>query len=156
MLHDMVKSSCSVTVSRGNGDIEDVWERELVPGDVLIIPPHGCSMTCDAVLLSGNCIVNESMLTGESVPVTKTPLPHSVEEGQLIYNSNEYKRHTLFCGTEVIQTRFYGSEKVKAVVVSTGFNTAKGTLVRAILYPKPMDIKLYRDSMRFIGVMFLL
>ena len=35
-----------------------------MPGDVIEIPRHGCTMQCDAVLLSGNCIVNESMLTG--------------------------------------------------------------------------------------------
>ena len=37
----------------------------LVPGDVIAIPAHGCVMMCDAVLLSGNAIVNESMLTGK-------------------------------------------------------------------------------------------
>lgn len=31
-----------------------------------------------------------------------------------------------------------------------GFATTKGMLVRSILYPKPMDFKLYRDAMRFI------
>lgn len=42
-----------------------------MPGDVILIPPHGCVMHCDAVLLNGTVIANESMLTGESVPVTK-------------------------------------------------------------------------------------
>jgi len=37
---------------------------QLVPGDVIIIPPAGCVMSCDAVLLSGTAIVDESMLTG--------------------------------------------------------------------------------------------
>jgi P-type E1-E2 ATPase len=36
-----------------------------VPGDVIEIPRDGCIMQCDAVLLGGNCIVNESMLTGK-------------------------------------------------------------------------------------------
>ena len=41
-------------------------EDQLVPGDVLVIPPRGCTMTCDAVLINGTCIVNESVLTGKS------------------------------------------------------------------------------------------
>lgn len=36
------------------------------------------------------------------------------------YNTEEHKKHTLFCGTHVIQTRFYAGELVKAVVVRTG------------------------------------
>ena len=28
-------------------------------------------MECDAVLVEGTCVVNESMLTGESIPITK-------------------------------------------------------------------------------------
>lgn len=47
----------------------DVPASYLVPGDIIIIPPHGCVMACDAVLLTGNCIVNESMLTGKMIPV---------------------------------------------------------------------------------------
>ena len=43
---------------------EEVHTTQLVPGDVVIVPPNGCVMMCDAVLLSGNAIVNESMLTG--------------------------------------------------------------------------------------------
>jgi magnesium-transporting ATPase (P-type) len=63
-LHDTVQSSDVVTVCRGTDKYEDLPTKQLVPGDVIIIPPHGCDMHCDAVLLSGTCIVNESMLTG--------------------------------------------------------------------------------------------
>ena len=38
---------------------------DLVPGDIIEIPANGCTMLCDAVLLTGNCIVNEAMLTGK-------------------------------------------------------------------------------------------
>ena len=48
-------------------EYDDIPSEDLVPGDVLEIPRHGCTMQCDAVLISGNCIVNESMLTGKQV-----------------------------------------------------------------------------------------
>jgi hypothetical protein len=35
------------------------------PGDLLVLPPSGCIMNCDAVLLTGTAIVNEAMLTGK-------------------------------------------------------------------------------------------
>ncbi|KAM6989740.1 LOW QUALITY PROTEIN: polyamine-transporting ATPase 13A3-like [Tautogolabrus adspersus] len=152
MLHDMVAAHSVVRVSvcRGNKDIEQALSTELVPGDVIIVPANGMIMPCDAVLIHGTCIVNESMLTGESVPVTKTSLPSVGEEASVSYNIEEHKRHTLFCGTRVIQTRFYAGELVKAVVVRTGFSTEKGQLVRSILYPKPTDFKLYRDAYLFL------
>lgn len=45
----------------------DVSSDELVPGDLLVIPPNGALVHCDSVLISGNCIVNESMLTGKKI-----------------------------------------------------------------------------------------
>uniref|UniRef100_A0AAY4A7F1 P-type ATPase A domain-containing protein n=1 Tax=Denticeps clupeoides TaxID=299321 RepID=A0AAY4A7F1_9TELE len=131
-------------------ETEDIMSTDLVPGDVIVIPANGTIMPCDAVVINGTCIVNESMLTGESVPVTKTSLPTSGAEGLTTYSTEEHKRHTLFCGTHVIQTRFYTGELVKALVVRTGFNTEKGQLVRTILYPKPTDFKLYRDAYLFL------
>lgn len=38
---------------------------DLVPGDCLIIPQEGLVLPCDAALLAGECLVNESMLTGD-------------------------------------------------------------------------------------------
>ena len=142
-LRDTVVGEDSVKVQRGKGIYDEIDSRNLVPGDVLVIPPRGCIMQCDAVLVSGNAIVNESMLTGESVPVTKTPLPNDHNE---IYDAKEHAKHTLFCGTKIIQTRFYDGAKVRAVVMRTGFQTAKGELVRSIMFPKPVDFKFNRKS----------
>lgn len=47
-------------------EIEEILSTDLVPGDVMVIPSNGTIMPCDAVLVSGTCIVNESMLTGKS------------------------------------------------------------------------------------------
>ncbi len=44
--------------------------KELVPGDVVLIRP-GEKVPTDAVVVEGESSVNESMLTGESIPVTK-------------------------------------------------------------------------------------
>ncbi|XP_078614981.1 polyamine-transporting ATPase 13A3-like isoform X1 [Branchiostoma floridae x Branchiostoma japonicum] len=154
MLHQMVESHNTMLVKvcrRGEDvDCQEVISTDLVPGDVLVIPPNGMLMPCDAVLITGNCIVNESMLTGESVPVTKTHLPSQSSE---VYSPEKHKSHTLFCGTQVIQTRYYGGEKVKAVVVRTGFSTAKGELVRSILFPKPLNFKLLTAAYRFVLVL---
>ena len=53
---------------------------------------------------------------GESLPVTKTPVPRDGSK----YSPDDCKRHTLFNGTEIIQTRFFGGVKVLAVVIRTG------------------------------------
>ncbi|XP_063218884.1 polyamine-transporting ATPase 13A3 isoform X2 [Bacillus rossius redtenbacheri] len=142
--------SSDVAVVIRKDKAETIPTAHLVPGDVVIIPAHGCIMPCDAVLLAGTCIVNESMLTGESVPVTKTPVPNT--QGTL-YDSKEHARHTLFCGTHIIQTRYFGNETVRAVVIRTGFSTAKGSLVRSIMYPPPVDFKFERDSYRFVELL---
>ncbi|KAL1132364.1 hypothetical protein AAG570_010319 [Ranatra chinensis] len=109
-------------------------------------------MTCDALLMTGTCIVNESVLTGESTPVTKTPALHQNEE----YDpTSTHSRHTLYGGTQIIQTRFYHHDKVTAKVVRTGSMTAKGQLIKSILFPKSIGFDFYRDAIRFVFVLFI-
>uniref|UniRef100_A0A1I7UJ57 Cation-transporting ATPase n=1 Tax=Caenorhabditis tropicalis TaxID=1561998 RepID=A0A1I7UJ57_9PELO len=70
-LQSMVVEHEEVEVIRENGRVCTLDSSEIVPGDVLVIPPQGCMMYCDCVLLNGTVIVNESMLTGESIPIYK-------------------------------------------------------------------------------------
>ena len=67
------------------------------------------------------------------------------------YDTKEHAKHTIFCGTKVIQTRYYNNAKVKAVIIRTAYQTAKGELVRSIMFPKPVDFKLNRHIHKFIG-----
>ena len=94
----MVHSTDTVSVIRQN-TTECISSEHLVPGDLITIPKHGCILQCDAVLLQGTCIVNESMLTGESVPVTKTPIPGHIEV-KAVYSTyacaNHYFRRHLW------------------------------------------------------------
>lgn len=64
--------------------------------------------------------------------------------------------HTLFAGTHVVQARYYSGQLILALVVRTGFLTAKGGMVRSILYPKPLNIKFYWDSLKFILLLSIL
>uniref|UniRef100_G1L103 ATPase cation transporting 13A2 n=1 Tax=Ailuropoda melanoleuca TaxID=9646 RepID=G1L103_AILME len=97
-------------------------------------------------------MVNESSLTGESVPVLKTALP----EGPTPYCPDTHRRHTLFCGTLVLQARAFVGPHVLAVVTRTGFCTAKGGLVSSILHPRPINFKFYKHSMKFVAALSVL
>ena len=123
-----------------------------MPGDVAVIP-QGKNLPCDFILLTGSAIVNEAMLTGESIPVMKSSIPIVSRE---VYSDSESAKHTLYSGTGVIQTRQVGNEPVLGLVKSTGFLTTKGTLIRDILYPKEIKFKFYADGMKFIAIMALL
>ena len=132
-----------------------------MPGDVFDAAEQSlATVPADCILLSGDAIVNESMLTGESVPISKQPL--SEQQVSSIQSTrtdlaNHLAKHFLFSGTKIIRTRpAIGSLdpediSAKAMVVRTGFHTTKGSLVRGMLFPKPMGFKFYRDSFRFIG-----
>uniref|UniRef100_A0A452SHP4 Polyamine-transporting ATPase 13A2 n=1 Tax=Ursus americanus TaxID=9643 RepID=A0A452SHP4_URSAM len=151
-LRDMVQLSARVCVCRPSGEEEWVDSSELVPGDCLVLPQEGGLVPCDAALVAGECVVNESSLTGESVPVLKTALP----EGPAPYCPDTHRRHTLFCGTLVLQARAFVGPHVLAVVTRTGFCTAKGGLVSSILHPRPINFKFYKHSMKFVAALSVL
>jgi Cu2+-exporting ATPase len=60
----------SVVHVEKNGEISDNSLKELRKDDIILVKP-GEKIPADAVVLEGQSFVNESMLTGESVPVKK-------------------------------------------------------------------------------------
>jgi cation-transporting P-type ATPase 13A2 len=136
----------------------------LVPGDIIEIP-NGKIMPCDLVLLNGKiplsrltltgiCIMNESMLTGESIPVIKQAMAAIDKE----FDPLTDQKHIVFSGTKCLETRRVGNGQtpVLGVVIQTGYSTMKGKLVRSLIYPKPELFRFYQDAITFIGFMFLI
>lgn len=160
-LREISRFECDIRVLR-NGFWRSVPSSDLVPGDVYeVSDPSLGQFPSDSLLLAGDCIVNESMLTGESVPVSKIPATdESLDLLDLGATSihPDIAKHFLFSGTKIIRARRpQDGEDEEAValglVVRTGFNTTKGALVRSMLFPKPSGFKFYRDSFRYIAVM---
>ncbi|KAI9271989.1 hypothetical protein BY458DRAFT_509141 [Sporodiniella umbellata] len=157
-MKEMSWFECEVRVFR-NGSWHNVSSIQLVPGDLVDIT-NVHTVPCDAMLVSGDCILNESMLTGESVPVSKVPINDITLRKMNLSSSSipaEISKNFLFMGTKMVRVR--GADNVSvatAIVVRTGFNSAKGALVRSMLFPKPNNFKFYRDSFRFIGVLSII
>ncbi|KAI9881364.1 MAG: hypothetical protein M1830_003371 [Pleopsidium flavum] len=160
-LRELSRFECDVRVLR-NRFWRYIASSELVPGDVYeVSDPSLTQFPCDSLLLAGDCIVNESMLTGESVPVSKLP---ATDDSLALLNPSassihsDVAKHFLFSGTKIVRARRPQDDQddeavALAIVVRTGFNTTKGALVRSMLFPKPSGFKFYKDSFRYISVM---
>eukprot|EP00607_Mallomonas_marina_P002717 CAMPEP_0182440352 /NCGR_PEP_ID=MMETSP1167-20130531/87011_1 /TAXON_ID=2988 /ORGANISM="Mallomonas Sp, Strain CCMP3275" /LENGTH=1295 /DNA_ID=CAMNT_0024634289 /DNA_START=719 /DNA_END=4606 /DNA_ORIENTATION=- len=87
------------------GKWREVSTEELVPGDVFsLVKTKDDVIPCDAIILYGSAVVNESSLTGESVPQMKDGI--AVIKGDLevpVSIKGEHKVHALFGGTRLLQ-----------------------------------------------------
>ena len=97
------------------GRAKEVDARELVPGDVIVVS-EGSRVSADARILSGSVEMDISMLTGESLPVLRTP-----ESGRTTGPVLE-AHDLLFSGTSCTE-----GEAI-AVVHATGMRTEIGRI----------------------------
>jgi len=116
------------------GKLRRVKSEEVVPGDVVVVR-EGDKIVADCrILESENLEVNEAILTGESLPITKQ------EEKIPLHIILAERKNMLYSGTSVVK----GSGK--AVVVDTGMNTEFGKIARMLqtisLPETPMQKKL--------------
>ncbi|KXS21137.1 HAD-like protein [Gonapodya prolifera JEL478] len=159
---DPSKSFDAVPVIR-DGVLRTLPSTNLVVGDVVVLSssnePVGArpaelpifmdalTKSADLVVLSGEVVVDESSLTGETIPVVKRQIPS--EANKIPPDSLEFKASTIFAGSRVISIRSDKST-TKAMVSATGFASAKGQLIHTVLFPKEVDWKFSRDSRKFI------
>ncbi|MDI6601459.1 MAG: calcium-translocating P-type ATPase, SERCA-type [Thermoanaerobacteraceae bacterium] len=100
-----------------DGRVQVVSTRELVPGDIVVLEAGDFVPADGRLIETANLKVNESSLTGESMPVEKQVAPldsYEVSIGDRI--------NMVFTGTTVV----YGRGKM--VVVNTGMRTEMGSI----------------------------
>ncbi len=74
-LKSLMDLSPKTAVIERGGEEREVPVDEVQKGDIFIVRP-GMSIPVDGVVLDGESAVDESMLTGESIPVEKSPDAH--------------------------------------------------------------------------------
>ncbi|HLD56962.1 MAG TPA: calcium-translocating P-type ATPase, PMCA-type [archaeon] len=129
-LKRMVSPSANVL---RDGKLSTVPAEELVPGDILVLE-EGAKIPADCRILEEYSLnVNESSLTGESVPVKKQTEP--IKSAKLVADM----KNMLWMGTTIT------GGKCKAIIISTGMNTEIGKIAEEIQVPEeqtPLQTKL--------------
>jgi hypothetical protein len=129
---------------------------DLIPGDIFVMSQQqresgeGVVMPVDALLLAGQSLATEAVLTGESVPQSKTPLDFSErveEEVNSRLDMDADRNSILFAGTTLVhcssqanQTTIQGisfpahnqTSGVVCLALRTGTYSSKGQLLRAL------------------------
>ncbi len=133
----------TAVVDRDGHEVE-VPAEELVPGDLVVVR-EGDRVAADARLVTARHLeVDESALTGESVPVVKDVEP-APEDAPLAERAS-----MLYAGTAV--TRGRGT----ALVTETGARTEVGTIATLTGAAKPPPTPLQRRLGRLSGAMVVL
>ncbi len=119
-LRSMVRTTA--TVLRTPQGQEEVLMTELVPGDIISLSAGDMIPADCRILKSKDLFVSESMLTGEALPVEKSPFP--------VADTDKLSATELpnigFMGTNVV------SGAATAIIVATGSDTYFGDISRSI------------------------
>ena len=105
-----------------DGRIDVVKSEDLVPGDVILLEAGDAVPADCRILECASLKVEESALTGESVPVNKTADRLTAEKDVSLGD----RKNMLYMGS----TAVYG--RGRAVVVGTGMNTEMGKIAGAL------------------------
>ncbi|MCD8224604.1 MAG: cation-translocating P-type ATPase [Clostridiales bacterium] len=137
------KMSAATSRVLRDGKIRTIHSEDLVVGDVILLDA-GDAVPADArILESVSLKVEESALTGESVPVTKFIDIICLAEGEKNISLGD-RKNMLYMGSTVV----YG--RGKAVVTAIGMDTEMGKIADAIAQTEegltPLQIKLNQLS----------
>ncbi len=126
-----------------SGQRRRIAAAELVPGDLVIVP-QGAYVPADGVVLAGDALqVDESALTGESLPQRKRPLPHP-------WTNHEVPNvHWLSAGTRLL------TGEASLHLVRTGAGTLYGEIARSAQSSLQQSTPLQQAIRRLVAMLLL-
>lgn len=148
ILKDLKKYETSTCKVKRDDKIIVINTKELVPGDIIYLE-SGETVPADIrIFLCENLKVDESALTGESVPVQKTA---DILKGNLILQE---QKNMLFLGTSITNGKCTG------IVVSTGKNTEIGKIALSLneidRIETPLQLKIKELSKKITFIVFII
>ena len=148
ILKDLKKYETSTCKVKRDDKIIVINTKELVPGDIIYLE-SGETVPADIRILSCEGLkVDESALTGESVPVQKSS---DVLKNNLILQE---QKNMLFLGTSITNGKSTG------IVVSTGKNTEIGKIALSLnendRIETPLQLKIKELSKKITFIVFII
>ena len=148
VLKDLKKYENSTCKVKRDDKIIVINTKELVPGDIIYLE-SGETVPADIRILSCESLkVDESALTGESVPVQKSS---DVLKNNLILQE---QKNMLFLGTSITNGKSTG------IVVSTGKNTEIGKIALSLneidRIETPLQLKIKELSKKITFIVFII
>ncbi len=125
--------------------------RDVVRGDRLVLH-EGDRIAADALLLSGQLSADESLLTGEAVPVSKVPVSEGAMTAAFAAPGGDA---TAFLFASTVVTRGVGTAEVRATAGATAIGRVGEALAGTIEPPSGLQIA-SRRLVRNLGIAALL
>jgi len=136
-----MKQSC--TVLRDN-KWKEIDVSQIVLGDIVQVHDgNDAKLPCDGILLQGSLIVNESMLTGEPMPIAKAPVENNTN-----FRVTD-KLNKAYAGTLALESTGPAEGKSILYCTNVGALTTRGQLVRMVLFPASVKFK-YNDQLPIV------
>ena len=92
-----------------NGQVIKIPAEYLVVGDTVVLDPEtlvpNTKLPCDLVLMQGECLMDESSLTGETVPVLKLPLQVPEKTFEVPLDMERNRTNILYGGSTILQLK---------------------------------------------------
>ncbi|KAF4664620.1 hypothetical protein FOL47_005043 [Perkinsus chesapeaki] len=176
-LREMARVTGTVWVKR-DGDWRRLTSDLLVQGDLIALMDDDADdsdevgqLSVDAMIISGSAVCDESLLTGETMPIQKFEVSSPEDEPDVMNvprdPRTENKKHYVFAGTKLLSASGApeaelprdpdsGGKGCLLIVTHRASDSLRGRLLRTLLFGAPVAATWIREIWTVLGILFVL